>query len=355
DIVDFSDGFLFVGFSKEAELSLREPNEVDKARNLRHAANIKHGPDPRRDDSIVLRYAFDPEQVSVNGGGYTIIDSDSNIFTGRISVYNFDDKSQKLPVHAKAFVMDENGEAREVDNVVRTAVQSVDAVARGCSEIEFSLDVTNISPFNSPTLFFEVGNEGRLSFKLNRSVTEQNFDSVVNAVAAVDLSDISRWRKNASHNHHYEFKTDTNESSWGFDIEFDDGDKWAYPVFKLPINVSSQGVPYLNASDSDGSNVKIELSRLKGVAFSVKASSDVPDGLVRVFFHNEKGEYYFTAAGVMKTDGKERFIAVPYDSLNAYGGTPDSFDPSKIRAVSIGGNSKGKNLTVEVKRFCFFN
>lgn len=355
NVVDFSDGFLFVGFSGDEEISLREPSEVDKARNLRHAANVKHGPDPRRNDSIVLRYAFDSEQVSVNGGGYTIKDSDADVFTGRISVYNFGGKVQNLPVHAKTFVMDEDGELKEIDNVIKDIVQSVEVAARSSSEIEFLLDATNISPFNSPTLLFEVGNEGRLSFKLSRSVTEQNFDSVVNTVAPVDLSDLSRWRKNASHNHSYEFKTDSDKSIWGFDIEFDEGDKWAYPVYKLPINVSSEGVPYLETLDSDGNDVKIELSKLKGVAFSVRASSDVPDGLVRVFFHNERGEYYFTASGVMKTDGNKRFITVPYDSLNAYGGTPDSFDPSRIRAISIGGNSKGKNLTIEVERFCFFN
>ena len=140
----------------------------------------------------------------------------------------------------------------------------------------------------------------------------------------------------------------------GFDIEFDEGDKWAYPVFKLPIETSSDGVSYLNVANRDGNVENYKLSQFKGVAFAAKASSDVPDGVVRVFFHNEKGEYYFTASGVMKTDGNKQFIVVSYESLNAYGGTPDSFDPSKIRAVSIGGNSKGMNLTLEVEKFCFF-
>lgn len=353
--VDYSDGFLFVGVTDNVELSLREANEVDKARRLRHAANIKHGADPRRNFSVALRYAYDPEQVTVNGGGYSIINSALDTFRGKIAVYNFDEEAKDFPISVKAFVADEDGKTVEAKNVIKNVVQTVSVPARGCAEFGFELDVTSISPFNAPTLQFQVGDEGILSFKMARSITEKSFESAVTSIVSVDLSELSKWRKSASKNHRYEFKTDLEKTNyWGFDIEFDEGDKWAYPVFKLPIETSLDGVSYLNVADRDGNAESYKLSQFKGVAFAAKASSDVPDGVVRVFFHNEKGEYYFTASGVMKTDGTKQFIVVSYESLNAYGGTPDSFDPSKIRAVSIGGNSKGMNLTLEVEKFCFF-
>ncbi len=355
NVIDFSDGFLYVGFSGDSELVMRSADEVDKARNLRLAASVKHGSDPRRNESIVLRYAYDPEQVTVNAGGYTIVNSDAKVFSGVISVYNFDDQTRKEPVCAKAFITTEDGVVKEVGDLIQDVVSTVEIPARSCAKIEFSLDSAKISPFHSPTLLFEVGSEGRTSFRLNRSVTEENFNSVVKTIVPVDLSELSRWRKNASKNHYYEFKVDSSESRWGFNIEFDEGDRWAYPVYKLPAEISPEGFPSLSLKDPSGNVLTTELSKFKGIAFTAKATSDDSDGVVRVFFHDEKGEYYFTASGVMKTDGNRRFICVPYSSLSAYGGTHESFDPSRIRAVSIGGNIKGKSMTVEVDQFCFFN
>ena len=83
-------------------------------------------------------------------------------------------------------------------NVIKNVVQTVGVPARGCAEFGFELDVTSISPFNAPTLQFQVGDEGILSFKMARSITEKSFESAVTSIVSVDLSELSKWRKSAS-------------------------------------------------------------------------------------------------------------------------------------------------------------
>ncbi|MBQ4195846.1 MAG: leucine-rich repeat domain-containing protein, partial [Thermoguttaceae bacterium] len=96
NVVDFSDGFLFVSYPSDAELVLKESAEVDAARRLRLAANIKHGPDPRRNFSTAVRFDYDPEILTANRAGYLIKDSNAERLEGRISVYNFDATAKTL-------------------------------------------------------------------------------------------------------------------------------------------------------------------------------------------------------------------------------------------------------------------
>ena len=92
-----------------------------------------------------------------------------------------------------------------------------------------------------------------------------------------------------------------------------------------------------------------------GVAFRVKASNEDPTAQIRFFVYDEKGSpYYFTGVGVAPADGREHFVALPFAALAAYGGTPDPFDPARIRAISVGANTKAEKMTLEVGEFYFF-
>ena len=353
--VDFSDGFLYVGVPNDSSIVFKEPSEVDRARELRRAARVKHGADPRRNYSLALRYDYDPERTIANGSGYTISDSTLSSFEGKLTVYNFEDERKILPLSGSAFIKGDDGTLLEVDDIVGSLPEKIEAPARGSVDVTFELKASEASPFSPPTIRFCVGDEDSLSFKFNRFVTPDNFEKFASLRVPVDLSDLSRWRKNASKNERYDFKVDPQRPGfWGFDIKFGEGDKWAYPVYSFPIETSDNGKTALIVSDENGNEIKRDISEFKGVAFWVKGASSSSDGVVRLFFHSEKGEYYFTASGLMKTDSEKRFIVVPFETLNPYGGTPDSFDPSRIRGLSIGGNSRAEDLTIEVEGFQFF-
>lgn len=355
NVVDFSDGFLFVGYGKDVSLKLLEPSEVDKARTVRLGAKVKHGVDPRKDSNVVLRFDYDDEQVLANSDGYTIKDSKANTFKGKVSVYNFDSVAKSLPIKVWARMEKADG-LEEVDAAFTNVPQAIDVPARECAAFEFELNLSALSAFDPTTIGFQVGDQESISFRIARVVTQDNIESVASNIVPVNLADVSRWRKNASRSRSYEFKQNLLDSGkWGFDISFEEGDKWAYPVYQLPLEISPEGKSLLIGAEENGEQKKFDMASFKGMVLTVKASSDNPDGVVRVFTHNEKGEYFFTGGGIMKTDGERRTLCVLFKSLSAYGNTPEAFDPARIRAISVGCNSQGENASLEVESFSFFN
>lgn len=349
NVVDFSDGFLFVSYPSDAELVLKESAEVDAARRLRLAANIKHGPDPRRNFSTAVRFDYDPEILTANRAGYLIKDSNAERLEGRISVYNFDATAKTLPIEATAAnCVDEK--LTPADELILDVPKSVEVPARGVATFSFTADVAKTSPLCYPTFNFKVGGDGFLSFTLSRDVSEENFNKIATTVAPVDLSELARWQKRASSHGLFEFNSNPDKGGWGFQIKFNEGDKWAYPVFKLPLEIGADGKPTLLAKDGK----KYDLTSFKGIVFTVKAESDAPGGVVRVFTYTDKGEYFFTSQGVASSDGQKQFVALFFNKLNPYGGTSGAFDLSKVVGISVGANSQGAETTLEVEDFAFF-
>ena len=353
-VFDFSDQLIYAIFASPSELPLKKSSEVDAARELRRAASIKHGPDPRRNYSIVSRYAFDPNQVTATSSDYTIKQCDSDVFSGKITVFNFDNKATNLSVKGETYTPTELGTYEKVDDFNLDVPDSVEIPSRGSVDFEFTLNVSKISPFNPPILRFEIGSGNVTSFRLNREIKEDNIDAIVTDKATVNLAETDRWRKAASNHRIFEFLGDEPADAWGFKIEFGDGDKWAYPVFNLPIKILENGRAQLVSLDEKGTESLKDMSSFKAAAFNVKATSSSSDGEVRMFFYNEKGEYYYTASGLVKTDSNKHFVVVPFDSLNPYGGTTEKFDPQKVRGISIGLNSRAPDASLEVTDFFFF-
>ncbi|MGI6401371.1 MAG: glycosyl hydrolase [Thermoguttaceae bacterium] len=353
NLVDFADGFLFVGLPGDYTAPLREASDVDRARELRREARDDHGIDARENFDVVARFDFDGDVLSAANGGYSLKDSNVKEFTGSISVYNFSDEAKTLSVDASATIeIDgamEEGAMEEID-VVKAIPELINVDASGRSAFPFTIDLTNVSPLYPPKLTFKIGDVERLSFKLFRAFTEENFHESVNKAVRVDLSDSSEWIKSSSLNGTIEFNSglSTNEmQGWGFDIKYsDDSDSWCYPRFTLP-KIDGQLKPSADADQT------YDLSELKGVAFRVKGASNAAGGVLRFFAYGENGTY-FTAAGFAPADGNERFVVLPFKELDAYGGTTARLSPDRIDSISIGGNSKGSEMKVEVGDFYFF-
>ena len=215
------------------------------------------------------------------------------------------------------------------------------------------------------------------------AVSRENFVKFAEVATPLDLGELSRWTPSAGAAGKTTFKTAADALSpgfrWGFDVEFGEGDRWIYPHFALPLEPNStrlisEPAALVGQNDETAQNggngasedaeagktaqfastAGLDLREYAGVAFRVKAAED-PTAQIRFFVYDEKGSpYYFTGVGVAPADGREHFVALPFAALTAYGGTPDPFDPARIRKISVGANTKSANLTLEVGEFYFF-
>ena len=391
---DFADGFLFVGIPADAKIALKSASEIDKARERRfEARKLDGGGRPRRDVATVVRFEFDANAVSPDNAGYKILDPNAKTFSGALTVFNFENETRTLPVRVELFADGKPLPATFVD-----VPKTVEIPARGRATVPFVLNAEKISPFVPLTVEARVGDDGFLSFDLTRAVSRENFVAFAEVATPLDLGELSRWTPSAGAAGKTTFKTTDALSPgfrWGFDVEFGEGDRWIYPHFALPLEENStrliaepaalggqngevarndenggnggngedskngengeSGVAENSAIGRFASTAGLDLREYAGVAFRAKASNEDPNAQIRFFAYDEKGSpFYYTGVGVAPADGREHFVAIPFASLTAYGGTPDPFDPTRIRAISVGANTKAAKMTLEVGEFYFF-
>ena len=344
--VDFTDGFLFVRLPEGYEPELKDSSVVDEARNLRREERELHGVENRRNYDLVMRFDYDPKILSATANGYSLIDPEDKEIKANLSIFNFSTEEKSLTAYAEASC-NEFGTVREIELFSQQSA-SIIVPSRGRATLSFKLDVAKISPFYPARITFKTEDGNVLSFNLSRGFTEKNFFENVNETVKIDLSDTTEWRKSCSSNGSLEFNDGLSEDGskgWGFSVVYSgEGDKWAYPLFKLPINDGK-----LTIRDES-----YNLGDFRGVAFRVKGTANVDGGQLRFFTYNDKGPYYYTNAGIASADGNERFVVIPFDRLNAYGGMPEPFSPEQVQMISIGGNSRGSEMTIEVGEFLFF-
>ncbi|MBQ7030270.1 MAG: hypothetical protein IJN32_08495 [Thermoguttaceae bacterium] len=394
---DFADGFLFVGVPADAKIALKPASEIDKARERRfEARKLDGGGRPRRDVATVVRYEFDEKIVSPDNAGYKILDSNAKTFSGALTVFNFENEARTLPVRVELLA-----DGKPLPSTFVDAPKTVEIPARGRAIVPFVLNAEKISPFVPLTVETRIGDDGFLSFDLTRAVSRENFVKFAEVATPLDLGELSRWTPSAGAAGKTTFKAPDALSPgfrWGFDVEFGEGDRWVYPHFALPLEPNSTrliaeptalggknsetaqnggdggnralakggekggngesdegGVAENSETAQIASTAGLDLREYSGVAFRVKASNEDPNAQIRFFAYDEKGSpFYYTGVGIVPADGREHFVAIPFASLTAYGGTPDPFDPARIRAISVGANTKAAKMTLEVGEFYFF-
>ena len=344
--VAFTDGFLFVRLPDGYEPELNETSAVDKARNFRREARESHSCENRGNYDLVMRFDFDPKFISATTNGYSLVDPEVKEIKTNLSVFNFSTEEKALTAYAEA-CCNESGTDRRIELFSEQSASTV-VPSRGRATLSFEIDAAKISPFHPVRITFKTEDGNVLSFNLSRGFTEENFFENVGETVKIDLSDVTDWQKSCSPNGSLEFNGGLSvegTKGWGFSVVYSgDGDKWAYPLFKLPIEdgkLTIQGESY-------------NLSEFRGVAFRAKGTANVDGGQLRFFTYDDKGPYYYTSEGIAPADGKERFVVIPFNRLNAYGGMPEPFSPERVQTISIGGNSRGSEMKIEVGEFYFF-
>jgi hypothetical protein len=134
-----------------------------------------------------------------------------------------------------------------------------------------------------------------------------------------DYENPTRWEENISSGSTSTLTSPAN-GEIQFDYSFGSGDKWTYPNFTLPENVSFAGS--------------------EGVVFDVYFPAPIDGVTIRSFMYESNGSGYFTS-GVAPTGGWQQ-IKIPWADFSAFSTPDDNFhlDPEQIRKFSIGINSR---------------
>ncbi|MDR6552260.1 hypothetical protein [Paenibacillus qinlingensis] len=106
-----------------------------------------------------------------------------------------------------------------------------------------------------------------------------------------------------------------------FNYLFGSGDKWTYPNFFVPQNVTFAGS--------------------EGVTFDVYFPAPIEGVVVRSFIYESNGSGYFTGTGVTPVGGWQQ-VKLPWSDFAAFGTPDDNFhlDSDQITRFSIGINSR---------------
>ena len=344
-VYNFSDGFLFVGIPANETLKTRSVEEVDRIREDRTKAKEERSVAERKFSEIVLRFEYDPETASPLSKGYRIVPDSNDSYAGNISVVSFIEEKLSAPIVGKVEALRKNSWV-EVPDVLTLSSTSLDLRFKEKSEFQFRLDLSKITSIEEPVrLTFRVGADSVLSFDLLLPLTMEAVKKSVQELVPVSLSDRNSWSENVSPNGKMTFLQDLSApAQWGFHIAFGEGDKWAYPRFKLPLQK-------ILKPEESGQNAR--MSDFRGFLLKIKGDSNKPGGKIRLFTQNRKGDYYYTGPEISAIDGEDRLVYVPFSSLelSPYGGNTGPFDPNEVTGISIGGNSVGEEMTIQVSEF----
>ncbi len=342
---NFSDGFLFVGLPENESLKMRRVEEIDRIREDRTRAKEVHPVSYKNFSEFVLRYEYDPATAAPLSKGYRVTPDSNDAYEGKVSVLSFKEEDTSASLVGKAEIRREDSWI-EIPDVLTLSSAFLDLRFKEKSEFQFHLDLSKITSIEEPVrLTFRVGENSVLSFDLLLPLTMEVVRNSAEELVPVNLSDRNSWSENISQNGKITFLEDLSApAQWGFHATFGEGDKWAYPRFKLSLQ---------DVLKSEQAGDTQSMSDFRGFLLNVKGDSNKPGGRIRLFTQNSKGDYYYTGPEIRVVDGEERLIFVPFSSLelSPFGGNTGAFDPNEVTGISIGGNSVGEEMTIQVSDF----
>ena len=126
----------------------------------------------------------------------------------------------------------------------------------------------------------------------------------------------------------------TSEAAWRLRVQFGEGDRWVYPVFKLP----------------DG----VRMESYSGMVIRARCHTQAE---ARVFlWEGDAGVGYITPQPIVPADGQWHLAVIRFaDLVLSTANSPDPnnrLDLDQVRRISIGMNSKAAENTLEVSDAC---
>ncbi|MDO4587143.1 MAG: hypothetical protein Q4C95_07590 [Planctomycetia bacterium] len=332
--IDFSDGFLYIWVPDDFELSLNDNSvvgQIQKERSEARQSEIRENNfEKRKALPIVLRYEFDSNQVEANRNGYKILPTTNASISLEIMAWNLSYDSKTIPVSCSANLQD----------VILDCPESIQISPRSSSSFKIRLDIQSISSFKPLKLLISA--QDRILLHFTKEITETEFTKLAKLEKLqkpLEIEKTDHWLRNQPSCCQLTFLSKDEmdqESKWGVKGDFTEGDRWFYPFYQLPEDV--------------------DLSQYDGFALRIKGKAD-KTGEVRLFCY-EEGERpgtWFTPQSIIPCDDNWHYAIIPFQDFIAFGTDSNNrLDQEKVRRISVGGNTKSEQFSIEVNELFLF-
>jgi hypothetical protein len=281
---------------------------------------------------IVMRYLFDGALVEPNSEGYRIKAAPAGKMPVAVRVFNLSDTRRRVRL--------------QIDWVASAGSVGVDTTRRVSIDPQSSVDATWDVDFTNQfaskrrvkvLLWADDDSPGHSTTHLALS-----FSGEASLLASLQgfhhwyrlpIRETSRWTP-AVGAHGTMHIDATPEAAWRLRVQFGEGDRWVYPVFKLP----------------DGARME----SYSGMVIRARCHTPAE---VRVFlWEGDAGVGYITPQSIIPADGQWHLAVIRFaDLVLSTANSPDPnnrLDLDQVRRISIGMNSKAAENTLEVSDAC---
>lgn len=305
--VPMEDGMAYIRVKKEA---LAGALDKDTQANRLYALSLKKVPPLKPASPIILQPLIDREGVQATSCGYLLSET-KKLYPLRLKVNNLSGQdwevlvtvasSEKIPVKvgARSGIVLE----REID------VSTLPIDQFGSNILTVTATSTGDAPISPVAISLSLPR----GLEVHLKNAEYQF--------ALPIAELNRWEKNAAGKMDWLQMT---ELPFGYKINIDAPDKWAFPKFTLPQ----------------------EVDRLKVEAVAVRVRCE-KEAIVRLATWDETGRFQCTGYSIIRPDGQWHVAYIPLQSFLSYAPGRPMMGPQ----VSVGINSKEIENKVEISDF----
>ncbi len=203
------------------------------------------------------------------------------------------------------------------------ASQSVHIKAGTYSQITMHLDLSDSLSASKPA-YVQIAainpktNISPIAFSVHQNATSDQLLNPYPMQIDLPIANLKRWNNNTAKNSELN-KFKLGEDGWGFDVTFQSGGNWCYPMF------GTHG---------------ISLDGIQGVYVKGRA---MRPAAVRVIVYHKNGVAFFTPGSIFPADGKWHQALIKFEDLKVMKMTAhlgsSELDTSKIVGICLGFNS----------------
>ena len=322
--VPVPDGLVYVHLNRK-QLQERLDTETPAMELLAHTAQPSHKPRPA--SPIVLRYQYDANVVSPKTEGYHVIAEKPGDVPFAFRVFNLSSEAQDRSL-TLAF-------SQPVDFKTEV-VRVVTVPATGHADVSWNVNLSRAFAATgalTATLRTDGSADELLEIDLIGNPTLEQVLRRYSIQHPLPIGDMNVWRTAISGSGKMTMEA-TDDSGWRMQCQFQGGDRWVYPYFKLAEDVRVQ----------DYSAIVLKARCMQKAA-------------VRVFlWEGDTGVGYLSPV-IIPADGRWHTAVVPFEDLTVSGANrPDpnhKLDLDQVRRISVGMNSETDENTLEVSNACF--
>lgn len=274
---------------------------------------------------VVLRWKIDPAVARPNTDGYQVVDeSAQSRIKAEVDVFNLGPEPQETLV----------GLARVARQRTLQDYGAKPVRLGGGARATIRWDLDLSAPMGEEgraTLLVSAEGPGKALPRLVELFGHRTLPQVLrqhSGAVPLPIRDLGRWTPAIAGIG--KMQMESGDAGWRFNCQFQRGDRWVYPAFRLPEEV--------------------DLRNAQGLAIRARSAKAAT---VRVFlWEGDRGAGYITPSSVIPADGRWYTAVVDFSALalsSANAPDPDGrLDLHQVRKISIGMNSQASDNQLEV-------